>query len=147
VTLPEKLLLDTNCLIYRLDDPGGRRGRWLDERVFRPAMAGQHQLAVSTVSLAELMVRPYAEGLPERAHALRRALESLPGLTLVPLISDIADAPARLRAATGLPLPDALVVATAASLGAAIVTNDRQLARADLRVPIIVLDDAINETP
>ena len=144
MTLSSSLVLDTNCLIYRLDDPDSHRGVWLDEHVFGPAIAGHLDLSVSTVSLAELLVRPYADGQPAKAQALRRALETLPGLTLVPLTTDIADAAARLRGRSGVLLPDALILATAERVQASVLTNDRQLQQADLPVAVLVLDDEMD---
>ena len=147
MTLPPSLTLDTNCLIYRLDDPDGDRGRWLDQHVFRPAVDGRMRLAVPTLSLAEVLVRPYADGYHDRARALRRALETLPGLALVPLTADIADAGARLRASAGLSLPDALVLATASAENASLLTNDRGLVQPAGSVSVLVLDDEMARTP
>lgn len=134
------LVLDTNCLIYALDDPQSARGAWLAKTVVRPTVEGALQVSISTVTLAELLVRPYSAGDAARASALRRALETLPGLTVVPLTADIASAAAQLRASAGLRLPDAMIVATAASLGAAVLTNDQDLNKPGLSVPVLLLD-------
>lgn len=141
MSLPSTLVLDTNCLIYRLDDPDGARGRWLDENVFAVAVGGSLRLVISSVALAELLVRPYADGQPQRAQAVRRALETLPGLTVVDLTPAVADIAARVRAGTGLPLPDAVMLATAEQSGASLLTNDRQLLHPSSPVPVLVLDD------
>jgi len=146
VSLAESLVLDTNCLIYYLDQPDTRRGRWLDQHVFRPAVAGRLDLAIPTLALAELMVRPYGDGQPRRAEALRRALETLPGLTLVPLTADIAALAADARARSGLRLPDAIVAATARHRGASLLTNDRQVAAAELPGARLLLDDSISSS-
>ena len=141
MSLPTTLVLDTNCLIYRLDDPDGFRGRWLDEKVFRPAVSGAIDLAVSAVALAELLVGPYADGQASRAQAVRRTLETLPGLTVVEFTAGAADAAARIRAGTGLPLPDAIMLATAELASATLLTNDRQLLHAANPVRVLILDD------
>ncbi len=144
VSVPTSLVLDTDCLVYYLDQPDTARGRWLEEQVFRPAVGGRLDLALSTVALAELLVRPYADGQPRRAVALRRALETLPGLTVVPLTADIAAVAAQFRAMSGLPLPDAVIAATARQGSATLLTNDSRLTAADLPVAMLLLDEAIN---
>lgn len=138
------LVLDTNCLIYFLDDPDSKRGRWLAKHVFEPAVSGRLRLAISTISLAELLVGPFSVGQPDRAEAVHRALAALPGLSIVAPTADIAVSAARLRGTTGLRLPDALVVATAAHLGATLLTNDRGLRRDGLPAAILVLDDELS---
>lgn len=146
MTLPSVLVLDTNCLIYRLDDPDGPRGSWLDENVFRPAIKGDLDLRMSTVALAEVLTRPYSDGQPARAHAVRRALETLPGLTLVPLTADIADLSSRLRGETRVSLPDAIMLATAQFAGAGLLTNDRQLLQPAGPVTVLLLDDEMAQS-
>ena len=136
---PTGLVLDTNCWIYYLDDPESQRARWLDSSVFRPAAEGHLALLTSTVCLAELLVGPHRAGGARQAAAVRRAVEALPGSSLVAVTGDIAEAAAGLRARTGLRLPDALVQATAMSTGARLLTNDRALAGTG----VLVLDDVI----
>ena len=147
VTLPSVLVLDSNCLVYRLNDPDGQRGRWLDEEVFRPAIHGDLDLRLSTVALGEVLVRPYSDGQPARAHAVRAALEALPGLTLVPLSADIADLAARLRGETRMSLPDAIMLATAQHGGASLLTNDRHLLQPAGPVTVLLLDDEMTRSP
>ncbi|GAC1612044.1 MAG: hypothetical protein NVS3B26_31070 [Mycobacteriales bacterium] len=50
MSLPATLVLDTNCQIYRLDDPDSARGRWLELNVYRPAASGNLQVAVTAVA-------------------------------------------------------------------------------------------------
>lgn len=147
MTFPETVVLDTNCVIYRIDAPDSRRGAWLDAHVFRPAVAGQVTMVISVVTLAELLVRPYAEGLPERAVPLQRALETLPGLSITAVSAQIAAVAARLRGTLRLPMPDALIVATAAERQAPLLTNDRQLLRYQSSVPVLILDEEIDKAP
>lgn len=145
MTLPTALVLDTNCLIYYLDQPDSRRGAWLDEHVFRPAVAGRLDLSLPTVALAELLVRPYADGQPVRAERLRRALEMLPGLTITPLTVDVAVLAAQLRGRGSLGLADAVMAATASQLNATLLTNDQRLAGADTPAPTLLLDAAVDQ--
>lgn len=138
------IVLDTNCLIYYLDDSTSDRGRWLGEQVFMPAVRGELQIVLPTVCLAELLVRPYALGQDARAVALRRALVQVPGLSVVPLSEDLAVAASRLRGRRSLSLPDAIVLATATAVGGSVLTNDRRLA-VDVGAAVRVLDDVMAE--
>ncbi len=141
--LPKRLALDTNCFIYFFDGTD-RRSQFLESTVFSRMSAGQMSGVTSTVTLAELLSRPYRDGLVDRARELRAAVSALPGLELVDLSAEVADRAARLRGVTGLTLPDAVQVATGILAGAeALLTNDRQLQRAADALPVIVLDDVL----
>ena len=79
---------------------------------------------VSAVTAAELLVRPIRAGATdlEYTHAFLRAF---PNLNLLPVDFEVALQAATIRATTRLPLPDALLVASATlSACEAIVTND-----------------------
>jgi len=142
--LPGVIGIDTNCFIYFLDDHRGPRAGWLEAHVFEPLVAHRRRAVTSTLSISELLVRPYAEKRPDRAAALRHALESLPGLSILAVTAEIADVAARLRSGSGLRLPDAIQLATARAGGAeAFLTNDRSLAGADPPLPVLVLDDLV----
>lgn len=125
--LPELLALDTNCFIYALEDPSSERGQFIVDHVLA---APEQRVVTATLVVAELLAQPYALGRPDRARALLQALESLPRLTIAPLTVAVAEAAARLRAELRLPLPDAIVLATAGAAGAPLLTNDRRLASA-----------------
>ena len=140
MTLPELLVLDTNCFIYLFEESDQPRGRYLVEHVLRPAARGERRLLTSTLVLAELLVQPHRLGLPHRADALSRAVTSLPGLVVRPVDLSIASVAARLRGSSGTSLPDAIVLATAVDAGAALLTNDQRLARAGSSQPVLVLD-------
>lgn len=72
----------------------------------------------------------------------RAALEAPPGLGILPVSADIAQEAARIRAATGVRLPDAVQLASAIAAGAdAFLTNDRRLQRPGTGIEVMVLDD------
>ena len=136
----ERVLLDSNCFVYLLDDPTSARARYLTTEVFGPAQTGRLQLYAATLTAAELL--SLARGTDEaRRSALSSALRALP-LTWVDLDLGLAEAAASLRRLKGLTLPDAIIAATAASLGAALLTNDRRFAKAVERA--LLLDDVIS---
>lgn len=143
VALPELVLLDTNCFIYLLEDPGSARGRYLTTHVFRPAQSGGRRVFAATLSLTELLSQPFGAGHAQGAGALLAALEGLPGLSLLPLTVGIAVDAARLRGRSGLSVPDAIVLASAVAVEATVLTNDRRLASTTAEVPTLLLDDLV----
>ena len=79
---------------------------------------------VSAITEIELFSKP---GL--LAHEEQSIRTLLSGMTMVQLPPDVRDEAARIRIATGLKLPDAIIAATALTLGATLLSNDRQMAR------------------
>ena len=65
------------------------------------------------VDSAEVLVKPYASGDPGYIAAYERLLSGSPSLQLFPIGRDILEASAKLRAALGGKLADAIHVATA----------------------------------
>jgi len=133
--------LDTAVLIYHLDDTKPYSA--LTETAFTAIAAGRPSGIVSTISLAELLVKPYADGRIDRVDAIEAFVASLPNVRLVaPGAGPVREA-ARLRARYGLRMPDALVIATAKNEGAgAVVTNDRDLRRVKAEgLTVLVLSD------
>jgi predicted nucleic acid-binding protein len=124
-TLPPDVLVDSAPIIYVLDGNGAFAGR------FRPLFEAQAsrkvRLAVSTVTIAEVLTGPLQSGDEVLARRYRSVLDSW---RVVDLTSDVAETAARLRSAYRLRLADAVQVASALAIGAdALVTHDRDLAR------------------
>jgi len=131
--LPENalLLIDSAPIIYVLE------GHAELAAVFRPIFEahdeGLLRLAVTTVTLAEVLTGPLSardEVLVERYRA------TLKSWFVVDLDPEIAESAARLHAACKLKLADAVQAASALAIGAdALVTHDRDFsALHDLRV-------------
>lgn len=105
--------------------------------------SGRNDAVISAVTVSELLVHPVQFG----GDAVRRLvgfLDSLDGLQIRSADFLMAAEAARIRAETGIPLPDALVIATAVLTSSKVlVTNDRRLADAsrdavpELRVVIL----------
>jgi len=101
-------------------------------------------IVMSTITLAEIVARPAADGNRERVRAIRRILLTLPNLVIIDLDQRHALATAVVRAETGLKLPDAAIVATARLAGAsALIGNDRQWKGKPLGVPYHHVDDIL----
>ena len=119
------VVVDTAPLIYILEDHPRFAPRF--QGLFEAVDRGQLQVAVSTVSVAELLVGPFKEGKDALAKRYEKALANF---ELIAVSSEIAVTAARLRASTGLRLPDALQAATALESGAAaLVTHDRDFSK------------------
>jgi predicted nucleic acid-binding protein len=119
------LLVDAAPIIYVLEKHGEFATRF--RSVFEAQTAGAVRLAITTVSIAEVLAGPFKSGDEALARRYRATLESW---LVVPLDSAIAESAARLRVAYGLKLPDAVQAASALSINAwALVTHDRDFSR------------------
>ncbi len=122
----QRALLDSSTLIafHERQDPAHPLARHLLRRVEVESdpLGGFY----SVVSAAELLVRPIRAGT-EQLGLMHVFLTSFPHLTALPMDLTVAVQAATIRAATGLRLPDAIIVASGLLAGCeAIVTNDEQ---------------------
>lgn len=86
---------------------------------------GRNPAIVSTVTAAELLVRPFRAG-PDSVGVVQGFLRFY-GIRLVDVTYEIAREAARIRAVTALPMPDAIVIGSAIDLAAdVVVTNDHR---------------------
>lgn len=120
-----RVLVDTAPIIYVLES----HRVWSPR--FKPLFAlhdqGRIALAVSTVTLAELLTGPFAAGEESLARRYRAVLESW---QVVDLTADIAEQAARLRGRYKLKLPDAVQLASALAINAdALVSHDRDFGK------------------
>ena len=119
------VVVDSAPLIYLLEDHPAFAPAFVG--LFELQEQGRLQIAISTVALAEVLAGPFEHGQEALAKRYERALA---GFEIVPVSHEIAVTAARLRAGTGLRLPDALQAATALEIGAAaLVTHDRDFSR------------------
>ena len=119
------VVVDSAPLIYLLDDHPEFGPRF--EGLFEAYERGTLQIAISTIAVAEVLAGPFKHGRDVLAKRYEKALS---GFEVVPVSQEIAVTAARLRASTGLRLPDALQAATALEVGAvALVTHDRDFSR------------------
>jgi predicted nucleic acid-binding protein len=115
------VLVDTAPWIYLLQDHPEFAPRF--EGLFMAAERGQLQLALSTITLAEVLAGPCKVGQAALAKRYEKALTSY---QVMPLNAEVASLAAQLRAQYRLKLPDAVQLATALDMGAAaLVTHDR----------------------
>jgi predicted nucleic acid-binding protein len=97
---------------------------------------GRDRGALSMVTVGEILVRPFGAGSAALAVA-EGFLRHFAELELIPIDYGTAREAARIRASSGLRMPDALILSSAMASGAdLLVTNDRSLAAAAQRFGI-----------
>ena len=121
----DRVVVDSPPLIYLLDDHPALAPMF--EGLFDAEARGAVRIAISTITLAEVLVGPFRHGQDALAKRYEKALASF---DVIGVSHEIALTAARLRASSGLRLPDAIQVATALEIGAsALVTHDRDFSR------------------
>jgi predicted nucleic acid-binding protein len=119
------LLIDSAPIIYVLEGHSKFAKRF-DQLFVRHAL-GEFELAVTTVTLSEVLSGPLSAGEEVLAKRYRAVLEAW---RVVDLTCDVAESAARVRAKYRLKLPDAIQVASALTINAhALVTHDRDFAK------------------
>jgi predicted nucleic acid-binding protein len=119
------LLVDTSVVLAYV--AGGERASELATQLFDAFTAtGRNPTALSAVTVAEILVRPFRAGTPAVSTA-EGFLRHFGDLRLIDVTYAVAREAARIRAETDLAMPDALVIASAAVAEIDIlVTSDRQ---------------------
>jgi predicted nucleic acid-binding protein len=119
------VLVDTAPWIYLLQDHPDFAPRFAP--LFAAADAGRLQLALTTVTMAEVLTGPIKAGQLALAKRYETALGQY---AVMPLTAAVAALAAQLRVQYRLKLPDAVQLATALDMGAAaLITHDRDFAR------------------
>ena len=136
----QRVYLDTNIFIYALE--GYPEFAPVLAELFEAIDQGEVQAVTSELTLAETLVKPFMDGSVERQQAYQQSLQSSPGLTLVPVSRAVLVEAARLRAAHGFRLPDAIHVASARLASCSrFISNDKQLKIPGL--PVVALAELI----
>lgn len=128
------VVVDSAPIIYYLEGHRTLAPRFGE--VFERAAGGDLGIAISTITLAEVVSGPLAAGNEILAEAYRSALTEGQGWSVVPVTEEVALAAARFRVRYRLKLPDAIQLATVVTCGAhALITHDRDFnAVEDVRV-------------
>jgi len=125
------IVLDANVLIALFDADDALHAR--AETLLRSH--DDEQLSISALTLAEFLIHPTAAGIAARAQLFVANM----GIIVAPLLGDDATYLAGLRGATGLKMPDAIVLWLAQSSAAKLMTLDDHLARAAMGLGIDVV--------
>ena len=138
-----KAYFDANVFIYAIEQ--------IDDFVsvvseILPALDGQKLHAVtSELTLAEALVKPLRDDNGELAGDYIAAVQPRPALEVVPVSREILIEAARMRAKTGLKLPDAIHAATAVRSGCGhFVTNDARF-RGLAGLEVVVLSELVQQ--
>ena len=137
------ILVDTSVVLAYL--AGGAKATDLAVQLFDVFVAtGRNTAALSAVTVAEILVRPFGRG-PAAVATAEGFLRHFGDLRLIDVTYDIAREGARIRAQTDLPTPDALIVASASVADIEVlITNDHdwrsRLAEALPNLNVVVLD-------
>lgn len=119
----QSLLVDTSVLLAYLDG-SELTSALATELVDGFAATGRNRIAVSAVTVAELLVRPFRTG-PDEVALIESFIGHFADLEVRDVAYPVAREAARIRASTSLSMPDAMIVGTAVANGAdTIVTND-----------------------
>ena len=129
-TLPSgsRLYLDTNVWIYALEGYAAFTATLTT--LFARIDAGELIAITSEFTVAEVLIKPFADGNVPLQQRYTETLRDRRSLRIVPLSRDILIAAARLRAQVAtLKMPDALHAATALTEGVDyLISNDARLA-------------------
>lgn len=139
--------IDTSCLIYYFE--GSQLAYQLRNEVFLPLEQGAFRAVISTLALAELLVRPKALGKEDVCSEYLALLCAYPNLEIVPLTTEIAVRCASIRAIhPTMRTPDAIHLATALEKGAKIfLSNDSRLPDRVEKVEVVLLNKLLeNDT-
>src|ERR1700685_2180428 len=118
---------DTNLFIYLVDDQGERSDRV--KSILARMFERRGQLLSSTITLAEVLVKPLAMGDTAWAERYEKMLDT-PGVSVLPFDRSCARAYARLRSDPSLKAPDAIQLACASNARCDLfITNDDRLSR------------------
>ena len=124
--LGRTVYLDTNILIYAVE--GYEPEAAFSGELFAALQEGRFGAVTSELTLAEVLVKPFELGREDVVVAYAELLTPSDRLTVLPVDRAILVEAARQRAALGMPMPDAVHVATALAAGCDLfLTNDRRL--------------------
>lgn len=143
LTKGKRVYLDANVFIYAIE---GFRGLEDELRQFFKAVDdGRVTGVTSELTLAEVLVKPFAEGRQRHQETYQRLLHRRSFLQLHEVSREVLITAARMRAKTVLKLPDAIHLATAQSAACdAFLTNDPDFRNA-ADMPVIMLSDLDEE--
>lgn len=130
------VVVDSGPIIIVLDGTDrALAGQYLP--IFKAAERGRLAIAVSTITVAEVMTGPLRHGDRILAERYRQVMSASTNWRVIDFTLGLAALAADLRAKYRLKLPDAIQLATAIDAGAhALVTHDRDFA-AVTELPVI----------
>lgn len=118
-----RVYLDTNVFIYGVE--GFEQFEDEIDALFSAVDCGDIEAVTSELTRAEALVKPFREGNTTLQQIYQEVLQNRASFHLVPVARSLLVESARLRASTGLRLPDAIHLASAREMECGtLVTND-----------------------
>ena len=134
--------LDTAPFIYFIEDVAPYAD--LLDPVFSLLESHSVRAFTSTVTVAEILTKPFADKNFSLADEIKFTLNSFPSLSIVSIDDKLAEAAALLRARYAIRLPDALQLAAAIQGEATLfLTNDKRVKQIDA-LEVLVLSDYLS---
>ena len=119
-----RIFWDTNLFIYLFEDYGQLSKRVISLR--RSMLSRGDQLVTSTLTLGEILVKPFEQGQDELARKYEQSI--IATSQMLPFDIKAAGVYARLRSDRSIRAPDAIQLACAAAAGVDLfITNDAHL--------------------
>ncbi len=135
----DRVYLDTSVFIYFVE----RHPRYhnLCDEIFKDMEEGRIEAATSTLTLLEILVRPYRLKKEELVLKFYSLLTTYPHLEWIPLTLVISDIAAKIRAEHNLKTPDAIQIASALSADTdGFICNDKTFKKVK-DIECLILDD------
>ena len=134
----QKIAIDTMIFIYAFEEHTIYAS--FLRSFFSALEKGEMEAVTSTVTITECLTQPYRLKDFTLAAQYLALFRNFPHLSVVPVMDDIAERAAFLRANQNLKTPDALQLATALLSGSNFfLTNDESLSSIQ-DIPILILD-------
>ena len=139
-----RIYLDTNIFIYAVE--GFDRFEEEISTLFSAVDRGKIEAITSELTLAEALVKPFEKGSERYQQIYREALQDRASFHLLSITRSLLVESARLRALTGLRLPDAIHLATARKAGCStLVTNDDDF-EGTSEMNVVMLSEVISDS-
>ncbi|MGB7847824.1 MAG: PIN domain-containing protein [Candidatus Acidiferrum sp.] len=137
----DKVALDTSVFVYQLE--AHPKYLPLTRAIFAWLETPDHFGVTSTITMTELLVKPYRDRDKQRVDNCFALFSRFPNLEWVAPNLDITDAAARIRAEWRLKTPDAIEAATAIYCGiSGFLSNDSAFHRVP-KLDALVLEDLL----
>ena len=144
-SLGKRIYLDANPIIYFFEAHASFGP--LLRRFFEIAELRQITLVMSKMTLCEVLVLPLKLNQSAHVERYKSFLSGGPGLEMLPVDREILIEGARLRAAHGGKLPDAVHVATALNAGCAMFPSEDQSIRAPAGLTLVKVSELAGYIP
>lgn len=142
----DRVYLDANIFIYALEAYPAYTS--VIAELFDAIDSGEILAVTSELTIAEVLIKPLAEGNSNLQNAYLDAIQSSDTLLTASINRDILIEAAKIRASNPtIRMPDAIHAATAKIIGCkTIITNDRRFQTA-VGVKVAILSDMISKQP